>query len=545
MMPDTEFPVYEVNITDLTNEGDGVGMLPDGKKVFVKGALPGELCRVSVLHEKSKFAFGKLVEILSESANRQEPKCPFYGACGGCSLMHMTYAKTLEYKLNKVKNCLTRIGGVDPEIVSEAEIIGADRIFGYRNHMQYAVRDGKTGFMKRGSDEFISCPKCLIEYEEFTKIRMVFEEACENFPTNLFTTLILRGSEKTGEFTAELVSESPLSHEILIRDAGDWLKGSMFASKVSECGINLKSVVLQICGGKIAKRTRSGKRVILYGTDGFTEILSGKKFKIRAGAFFQVNTEQAEKLYSVVKSHIGDEKIIYDLYCGTGSIGLTVTEDDKELYGTEIVSEAVASAKENAELNARRNAHFVCRPAEKQIFDGDKMPLPEVVIIDPPRKGTDEILIKRLFDAGPSRIIYVSCDPATLARDIKNFSLKYRVESITATELFPWSEHVETVVQLSKGSVPSQDVKVKFSMENVSSAQYLDKPATYDQIKAYVKEHSGLNVSSLYIAQVKQKYRIIERDCYNLPKSDDSRQPKCPEHKEKAIVDALTYYKMI
>ncbi len=472
-MPDAGFPVYEVNITDLTNEGDGVGMLPDGKKVFVKGALPGELCKVSVSREKSKFAFGDAVEILTPSPDRRVPECPFYGVCGGCSLMHTTYAKTLEYKLNKVKNCLTRIGGVDPLIVSKTEIIGADRVYGYRNHMQYAVRNGRTGFMKRGSDEFISCPKCLIEYEEFTKMRQVFEEACENFPTNLFTTLILRGSEKTGEFTAELVTESPLSHEILIRDAGDWLKGSMFVVKVSECGINLKSVVLQICGDKIAKRTRSGKRVVLYGTDGYTENLLGKKFKIKAGAFFQVNTEQAEKLYSVVKSHIGDEKIIYDLYCGTGSIGLSVTEDDKELYGTEIVSEAVASAKENAELNGRRNAHFVCRPAEKQIFDGDKMPLPEVVIIDPPRKGTDEILIKRLFDAGPSHIIYVSCDPATLARDLKNFSLKYHVESITATELFPWSEHVETVVLLSKKQVNQKEyVEIGVDAENYYKIKY-------------------------------------------------------------------------
>lgn len=459
----------------------------------------------------------------------------------------------------RVRDCLSRIGGFDGALLDEVfkPIEGADEPFRYRNHMQYAIRDGRIGLLCAKSDELGEYDGRLIEYEIYEKIRRAAEEVFERAPTRLFDGFVLRGSERTKEVLAELVSSSDQPHEVVIRDAGDYISSTGLNDCIRNVcegnGFKLNGLLFRISPNKASKRTRTGVRTTIEGVDHYDEIFCGKHLRVKAGSFFQVNTEQAEKLANKASEACQGAKVIYDLYCGCGTLGLAVKRKGQKLFGIEVVPEAVVSAKLNRSLaldeEEASECDFVCKDVLKadlnSLIKSLKILSPDCIIIDPPRKGLDIGVVKKLLDIGAPDICYVSCDPATLARDLKMLTRDYRIREITPVDLFPNASHVETVVQLSKGSVPSQDVKVKFSMENVSSAQYLDKPATYDQIKAYVKEHSGLNVSSLYIAQVKQKYRIIERDCYNLPKSDDSRQPKCPEHKEKAIVDALTYYKMI
>ena len=465
----------------------------------------------------------------------------------------------MKYKTMRVRDCLSRIGGLDEALLDEVfkPIEGADEPFRYRNHMQYAIRDGRIGLLCAKSDELGEYDGRLIEYEIYEKIRRAAEEVFERAPTRLFDGFVLRGSERTKEVLAELVSSSDQPHEVVIRDAGDYISSTGLNDCIRNVcegnGFKLNGLLFRISPNKASKRTRTGVRTTIEGVDHYDEIFCGKHLRVKAGSFFQVNTEQAEKLANKVSEACQGAKVIYDLYCGCGTLGLAVKRKGQKLFGIEVVPEAVVSAKLNRSLaldeEEASECDFVCKDVLKadlnSLIKSSKILPPDCIIIDPPRKGLDIGVVKKLLDIGAPDICYVSCDPATLARDLKMLTRDYRIREITPVDLFPNASHVETVVQLSKGSVPSQDVKVKFSMENVSSAKYLDKPATYEQIKTYVKEHSGLNVSSLYIAQVKQKYGIIERDCYNLPKSDDSRQPKCPESKEKAIVEALKYFKMI
>ncbi|MCQ2528646.1 MAG: 23S rRNA (uracil(1939)-C(5))-methyltransferase RlmD [Saccharofermentans sp.] len=538
---------YTLTIDSLDNEGRGISTLPNGKKIFIPGVLPGEECLIELTKESSRYAEGVCTRLLTQSQHRIQP----HGVIiPGCNLAHLSYDQQVKYKQNKVINCLTRIGHLPQEITSLVnDTVPSAITSNYRNHMQYKIAHGKVSLTAEGSNTPVPAELCPLEYSVFSDIRKTIDDIFDVAPTTLFSGLVLRGSERTQEVLMELVSDSEDTHERIINATNNYLAASSMVQKIKDAisDYNLRGITLRMSRSAVEKRTRGGKRVLITGEDFYTETLCGRTFKIKAGAFFQVNIPQAEVLYKLASESIANAKTVCDIYCGTGSIGLSVLHEGQQLLGVESVSEAVASAKENAALSGVANAKFICKPAEKFNFQEEKLPTPIAAIVDPPRQGLDFAFVNHLLKLSPDSISYVSCDPATMARDLAQIvgSGKYEIRSVTPVDMFPQTSHVETVVQLSKGSVPSQDVKVKFSMENVSSAKYVDKPATYEQIKTYVKEHSGLNVSSLYIAQVKQKYGIIERDCYNLPKSDDSRQPKCPESKEKAIVEALKYFKMI
>ena len=462
--------------------------------------------------------------------------------------MHMNEELQAEFKQNKVREALIRIGRFDEEELNgiTEDIVTPECNVHYRNHMQYAVDGPVLGLRARSSDRVECLDECLLEYEEFTAIRRVFENVFGSHPTTLFTGLILRGSRRTKEFMVELISEDTRGHELIIRDSKNYLESNDIRSRIEEAlgEGTLTGVVLQLCSDKASRRQRSGKRVVLTGVDYFHEILLGKRFRIKAGAFFQVNTEQAEKLYSKVREYVSDSKIVYDLFCGTGSIGISCVSADSELYGIEVSNEAVKSAKVNAELNDMKRAVFTAKPAERFDFVSEGLPAPDVIIVDPPRKGMDIALTERLKKIAPPKIVYVSCDPATLARDLKQLTSDYKIEKVSTFDLFFWTEHVETVVLLSKENMSTKHVRVEFNVEEMDMSDF-KVGATYDDITNWVYERYGFKVSHLNIAQTKRKCGITERENYNFPKSDNSVQPNTPPEKEAAIIEAFKHFKMI
>ena len=537
---------FNVTIQSLDNEGRGISTLPSGKKVFIPGTLPGEECTIEVQKESSRYAEALCVKLITQSEHRIQP---FGKNIPGCNLAHLSYDEQLKYKKEKVFNCLTRIGRFDSNEIKTLmnDTVASRETTNYRNHMQYKIANGKVSLTLEGSNTPVPADLSPLEYPVFSIIRQAIDSIFYDRPTNLFSGLVLRGSLRTQEITMELVSDLEDSHERIISATSSYLSSSSMVEKISEVigDYKLMGVTLRMSGSATEKRTRGGKRVVIAGEDYYTEKLCGRTFRIKAGAFFQVNIPQAEKLYNLAGKEISGAKSVCDIYCGTGSIGLSVIHDGQQLLGVESVAEAVASAKINASLSGVSNAKFICRPAEKFNFSEENLPPPIAAIVDPPRQGLDLGFINHLMKLSPDTISYVSCDPATMARDLMHIvnSGKYVITSVTPVDMFPQTSHVETVCLLSQLSeAPKMEMRVKLTEFDLTEAE---AKATYSDIKEYVKEHTGLKVSSLYIAQVKQKYGIIERDCYNLPKSDDSRQPKCPEHKEKAIVEALKHFKMI
>ena len=286
----------------------------------------------------------------------------------------------------------------------------------------------------------------------------------------------------------------------------------------------------------------------LWGADRLEDALCGRVFRLSVPSFYQVNHEQAERLYAkaIEYAQLTGEETVLDLYCGAGTITLALASHAKRVLGAEIVPEAIDDARENAARSGVENAEFFCGDASdvaKKLAQENLRP--DVITVDPPRKGLAEDVVESIARMQPERVVYVSCDSATMARDVKRFAaLGYRAVRACAVDLFPRADHVETVVLLSKGEVDSKKIRVEFSLEDMDMSEFQDG-ATYPQIKEYVLEHTGLKVSNLYISQIKRKCGIGVGKNYNLPKSEDSRQPQCPQEKEKAIREAFKYFGMI
>lgn len=322
---------------------------------------------------------------------------------------------------------------------------------------------------------------------------------------------------------------------------------SDIAKKLSDKFGDVKSAVMNV-NPKNTNVIMGTENITLFGSGEITDILCGKKITLSPMSFYQVNTAQAERLYRQGMEYAGltGSETVLDLYCGAGTIGLAFSDRAKKIIGCEIVPEAIENAKRNAELNGVKNAEFYCGDAGVLAAKlADEGTVPDAAVIDPPRKGCNKLTLDSLVRMSPKRIVMISCNPATAARDAKYLAENgYSVKRARAFDLFPRTGHVETVVLLSKGEIESKKVKVEFSLEDMDMSGF-QKGATYGQIKEYVKEQMGLSVSSLYIAQVKQKCGIIERENYNKAKSDDAKQPKCPPDKERAIMEALEHFGMI
>jgi len=444
-----------ITIESLGNEGQGIGTLPSGKKIFVPGVLPGETCDVEIKTESNRFCEGVCVSLLSPSPDRimswgeYEP---------GADLGHLSYEAALKFKQEKVRGCLLRIGRLPQDMVDSAmlPIIACKETDNYRNHMQYKVVDGRLCLINNLKMEPQIVESSRLEYHIFSSLRKAIEIVFDNAPNRLFTDVIMRGSIRTNELLLELVSGSSEPHEVVIGNVRKYIDATRMAEKLSNAmqneGYKLNGITLRISPTSKDRRVRSGTRALMYGVDYYDEVLLNKKFRIHAGAFFQVNIPQAELLYSCATEFISDSASILDLYCGTGSIGLSIMRPHQKLMGIETVSEAIKAAKENAEMNGINDAYFAVKPAEKTDFTTLKLPEPMAVVVDPPRKGLDSLLIDKLLSQKPYKICYISCDPATMARDLKALisSGVYRIDSIQACDMFPWTHHVECIVCIQR-----------------------------------------------------------------------------------------------
>ena len=353
--------------------------------------------------------------------------------------------------------------------------------------------------------------------------------------TGFFRHLLVRKAVRTGEILIDLVttSEAQLDEARLVEK----LTGLSYDGTLAG--------LLHTTNNSLADVVKDEGTKILYGQDYFYEELLGLKFKITPFSFFQTNSLGAEVLYETARSYIGEtkDKVIFDLYSGTGTIAQILAPVAKKVVGVEIVEEAVEAAKENAALNGLDNCTFWAGDVLKVIDDLGEVP--DLIVLDPPRDGVHPKALEKIIDFGVERMVYIACKPTSLARDLELLQGRgYQVERIGCVDLFPSTYHIETVVLLSKGEVDSKKIRVEFSLEDMDMSEFQDG-ATYTQIKDYVLEHSGLKVSNLYISQIKRKCGIEVGKNYNLPKSEDSRQPMCPPEKEKAIREAFKYFGMI
>ncbi|MCQ2482224.1 MAG: 23S rRNA (uracil(1939)-C(5))-methyltransferase RlmD [Clostridia bacterium] len=471
-------------------------------------------------------------------------KCPVFSQCGGCDYCSVPYTEQLLCKEEKVKKLLKDI------CVTES-IIGCDNPFNYRNKVHAAFsssrRTGvKCGRYQAGTHKIVENFDCLIEDSVAQKIIKDVKEIAVKFKVPIYDE-----DRREGNLRKVLVRVAVKKQEymlVLVVAKSEFPGKKNFLKEIRKIHPEITTIILNV-NSRTDSMILGDKSFVEYGSGYITDELLNLKFRISDKSFYQINQAQTEKLYSkaIEFADIHENDRVLDAYCGIGTIGMTVAKSQPHarVTGVELNRSAVNDAIKNKKLNSLSNIDFICADATEYMMNSEAHSAKfDVVILDPPRAGTTPEFIRACKAVSPKRIVYVSCNPVTLANDLKLFiKAGYKPERAVPVDMFPLTEHVETVCLLSQLSeAPKMEMRVKLTEFDLTEAE---AKATYSDIKEYVKEHTGLKVSSLYIAQVKQKYGIIERDCYNLPKSDDSRQPKCPEHKEKAIVEALKHFKMI
>ena len=532
--------IYRAHIDGYSSEGLGIARI-DGQVVFVHGAVRGEICDVLVMKVLKNAAFGKIAALAEPSPARRVPDCPYYGRCGGCDFRHMSYDEELWAKRTRVQDALTRIGGAE---VTVEEILGAEQPLHYRNKSIYPISPaGEVGFYRARSHQVVHVEHCLIQKPEADALAQALRDYIARFqvaPYNeatgrgLLRHLYVRTSCAGESLVCLLVNGRSLPHE-------------------EELVAMLRAAAPKTCGVVLGENTRRGNAILgdryrtLWGRDYLTDTLCGLELRLSVPSFYQVNHDQAQRLYEKALEYAGltGRELAVDLYCGAGTITQVLARRARHVIGGEIVPEAIRDAEESARRNGVDNVEFLCGDASRLAAELRQRGLrPDVICVDPPRKGLAPDVVEAAASMTPGRIVYVSCDPATLARDVARFApLGYHPVRACAVDLFPGTAHIETVCLLSKlQSKEYIEIEVKMNELDLTSAE---SKATYEEIKAYVLEHTGLKVSSLYIAQVKQKYGIIERENYNKPKFENAKQPQCPPEKEKAITEALRHFGMI
>ncbi|MDP4145041.1 MAG: 23S rRNA (uracil(1939)-C(5))-methyltransferase RlmD [Bacillota bacterium] len=453
---------YIIDITSMGFEGEGVGKINDFT-VFVKGALVGERVEIKIIKITKNYAVGKLINILNISENRTEPVCGIYKRCGGCQLQHLSYEGQLNFKKQRVKDCLTRIGKL--EVADEAEnnsqaivlhdTIGMKNPFKYRNKVQLPVGEEngevRIGFYAPKSHDIIDMQQCHIQPEVGDKIIAIFRNWMQQYKirpydeqkgTGNIRHIMVRKGFKTGEVMVVIVTNEPMVKHVekLIEVLTKEIEG-------------LKSIVQNI-NSKKTNVILGQQCKTLWGSDVISDYIGDFKFNISPLSFFQVNPEQTEVLYIKALEYAGltGDEIVFDAYCGTGTISLFLSQKAKKVYGVEIIPQAIENAKINAQVNNVTNAEFIVGESEKVIPDLiNKGIKADVVVVDPPRKGCEKSLLESLAKMKPRRIVYVSCDPSTLARDLGILEeLGYRTLEVQPVDMFPHTAHVETVVQLTR-----------------------------------------------------------------------------------------------
>ncbi|MDY4583383.1 MAG: 23S rRNA (uracil(1939)-C(5))-methyltransferase RlmD [Candidatus Faecousia sp.] len=537
--------IYEALVTDYTAEGQGVAHI-EGCAVFLPNAIAGERVRVRIEKAQKTWASGKIVELLEKSPHRVNRECPVAKLCGGCDFWHMDYAEETRLKAERVKTCLNRIGGQQLETVP---ILAAPTCYGYRNKAQYpvAVKKGRAfaGFFRAGTHEVVENSRCRILPPEADLVK---DKVIDY--VNQYRVPVYDETTHTGLLRHIYVRRGAVSGQVLVCLVvnGEKLPKAQELIRRLETVPGFTTLVLSVNTGK-GNAVLGDKFITLHGPGYIEDTLCGLTFRLSPRSFYQVNHHQAQRLYetAIAQAGITKQDTVLDLYCGVGTITLAMASAAGKVIGVEVVPQAVEDARDNAKRNGIENAEFFCGDAGQAALQLEREGVrPDVVVVDPPRKGLNADTIEALSRMSPRRIVYVSCDPATLSRDVALLKERgYELKTAQAADLFPRCAHVETVVLLSKGEIDSKNIRVEFSLEDMDMSEFQDG-ATYPQIKAYVLEHTGLKVSSLYISQVKRKCGLEVGKNYNLPKSEDSRQaPTCPPEKENAIRVALQYFGMI
>ena len=532
--------IYRAHIDGYSSEGLGIARI-DGQVVFVHGAVRGEICDVLVMKVLKNAAFGKIAALVEPSPARREPDCPYYGRCGGCDFRHMSYEEELWAKRARVQDALTRIGGAE---IAVEEILGAEQPLHYRNKSIYPISPtGEVGFYRARSHQVVHVEHCLIQKPEADALAQALRDYIARFRVppydeatgrGLLRHLYVRTSCAGESLVCLLVNGSRLPHE-------------------EELVAMLRAAAPRLCGVVLGENTRRGNAILgdryrtLWGRDYLTDTLCGLELRLSVPSFYQVNHDQAQRLYEKALEYAGltGRELAVDLYCGAGTITQVLARRARHVIGGEIVPEAIRDAEDSARRNGVENVEFLCGDASRLAAELRQRGLrPDVICVDPPRKGLAPDVVEAAASMTPGRIVYVSCDPATLARDVARFApLGYCPVRACAVDLFPGTAHVETVVLLSKLNA-KQHIEVELNLDELDLTAAESK-ATYEEIKEYVLEKFGLKVSSLYIAQVKRKCGLDVGQNYNLSKKEDAKVPQCPPEKEAAIMEALKHFQMI
>ena len=592
--------VFEARVERVDFPNKGVVQTGEGT-VIVKNSLPGQIIKFNVSKVRKGKAEGRLLEVMEKSPLETGLPCSHFGVCGGCTYLSLPYEEQLRIKEGQVRRLLEgALARQEQEWIWEG-IKGSPAVYEYRNKMEFSfgdeVKDGPLalGMHKRGSFyDVVTVGDCRIVDGDY---RQILQTALAYFAARgagyfhklthrgYLRHLLVRKASGTGEILAAVVTTS---QEVSGSGDGTGERGETanpdgrngaaddqtgrdmrqnpaggeeeLLEGFRDCLLSLEregklsgrfAGILHIVNDSQADVVQSDRTETLYGRDYFYEELLGLRFKISVFSFFQTNSYSAEVLYETAREYVGDlgrgadlrpDKVVYDLYSGTGTIAQLMAPVAGKVIGVEIVEEAVEAARRNAAENGLTNCEFIAGDVLK-VLDGIE-DRPDLIILDPPRDGIHPKALPKIIGYGVERIVYISCKPTSLARDLEAFLAGgYRVEKAVAVDQFPWTANVETVCLLSKLNV-KQHIEVELTMDEMDLTA-AEKKASYEEIKEYVLEKFGMNVSHLYIAQVKRKCGIIERENYNKPKSENARQPQCPPEKEAAIRAALEYYGMI
>ena len=567
-----------LHIEDIGTGGEGIGKA-DGFTFFVKDAIVGDVIEAKIMKLKKNYGYARLMKVLTPSKDRVEPKCPVARQCGGCQIQEMRYEAQLAFKQKMVQNNLERIGGLsDFEMYP---VIGMETPYAYRNKAQFPVGEDKDGnivigFYAGRTHHIVEQTDCCIGAPEngevLRKVKAYMQKNQirpynEEHHSGIVRHILIRTGYHTKEIMVCLIVNAAKAS--CLKNAEQLTESLREMDGMTSVMVNFNTEKTNVILGK--------KSEVLWGQPYIEDFIGDVKYQISPQSFFQVNPMQTEKLYAKALEYAGltGNETVWDLYCGIGTISLFLAKNARKVYGVEIVPQAIEDARNNAKRNGIDNAEFFVGKAEevvpafyekalKQTQDSEagKSIRPDVVVVDPPRKGCEEVLLETIVKMQPQRIVYVSCDSATLARDLKFLSANgYAVKKVQPVDQFGHSVHIETVVLLSKGAkgpvdlcsarteverrmVDSRKVKVDFSLEDMDLSGFRGK-ATYEQIKAYVLEQTGLKVSSLYIAQIKKKCGLDVGENFNPAKSENARQPQCTPEKEDAIMQAFRHFGII
>lgn len=554
--------VVKVKIEDIGVGGEGIGKV-DGYTLFIKDAIIGDVVEAKVMKAKKNYGYARLMNVLTPSKDRvEEVVCPMARKCGGCQIQEMKYPAQLAFKESKVRGNLERIGEVPGELLDQImhPVVGMDeegmQPFRYRNKAQFPIgtdKDGRVtaGFYAGRTHSIIGNTDCVLGVEVNEEILNCILDFMEEFEIpaydevkhkGLVRHVLLRYGFKTDEIMVCLVINGktiPHCHDLVGR-----LRQIPGMTSITLSSNTAKTNV--IMGDTIR---------LLWGQEFITDYIGEIKYQISPLSFYQVNPVQTEKLYGLALDYAGltGNETVWDLYCGIGTISLFLAKKAKHVYGVEIIPQAIDDAKNNAKINNITNAEFYVGKAEEVLpeyykeyektHNGEKAHA-DVIVVDPPRKGCEESLLQTIVDMQPEKVVYVSCDSATLARDVKFLRAKgYELKDVTPVDQFPHTVHVETVVLLSQQK-PDDTIEIDLDLDELD-ATTAETKATYEEIKAYVWDKHHLKVSSLYISQVKRKCGLEVGQNYNLSKSENPKVPKCPPEKETVIMGALKHFQMI